>query len=157
MNRTELFLKKRIGIIGGSRAKKEILEKAELMGKLIAKNGYILVNGGMGGVMEASSRGAKSENGLVISILPGINTDESNIYTDIAIPTGLGYMRNPLVVFNSDIIIAIDGSFGTLSELAYSNIYNKKIFGLDSWDIPGIEPFETPEEIIEEINKYFGI
>ncbi len=156
MNRSELFLKKRIGIIGGSRASKESLKKAELTGKLIAKNGYILVNGGMGGVMEASSRGAKSENGLVISILPGMNFNDANIYTDIAIPTGLGYMRNPVVVFNSDVIVAIDGSYGTLSEIAYSNIYDKKIFGLDTWDISGIEVFETPEEIIEEINKYFG-
>ena len=121
---SDFALKKRVGIIGGNLPDAISLKNAERMGELIAKNGYILVNGGMKGVMEASARGAKSVNGLVIGILPGKARDDSNSYVDIAIPTGLGYMRNPLVVLNSDILVAIDGSHGTLSEIAYTQIYN---------------------------------
>lgn len=146
---------KRVGIIGGNIPDAKSLKNARRMGELIAKNGYILVNGGMRGVMEASARGAKSANGLVIAILPGKSADEANQFVDIAIPTGLGYMRNSLVVLNSDVIVAIDGSYGTLSEIAYSQIYNKKVFGLNTWDIQGVIPLATPEEVIKSINDCF--
>jgi uncharacterized protein (TIGR00725 family) len=147
---------KRVGIIGGNHANSAHLKVAARMGELIAKNGYILVNGGMKGVMEASARGAKSAAGLVMAILPGRQTEEANPYVDIAIPTGLGYMRNALVVLNSDILVAIDGSYGTLSEIAYSRIYNKTVFGLDTWDIDGVISLPTPEEIIKRINRHFS-
>jgi uncharacterized protein (TIGR00725 family) len=146
---------KRVGIIGGNLPDPVSLKNAERMGELIAKNGYTLVNGGMKGVMEASARGAKSANGLVIGILPGKSRDDCNPYVDIAIPTGLGYMRNPLVVLNSDIVVAIDGSYGTLSEIAYTQIYNRTVFGLNTWNIKGVIPLSTPEEVINRINEYF--
>ena len=126
------------------------------MGELIAKNGYTLVNGGLKGIMEAASRGAKSANGFVIGILPGKSIEEANNFVDIAIPTGLGYLRNALVVLNSDILVAIDGSYGTLSEIAYAQIYKKTVFGLNTWDIQGVLPLSTPEEVINKINNYFG-
>ena len=147
---------KRIGIIGGNYPDSKSLKNAERMGELIAKNGYILVNGGMKGIMEASARGAKSADGLVISILPGKSADEANEYVDIAIPTGLGYLRNAIVVLNSDILVAIDGSYGTLSEIAYAQIYKKTVLGLNTWDIDGIIPMSTPEEVINNINSYFS-
>jgi len=147
--------KKRVGIIGGNLPDTLSLENAERMGELIAKNGYILVNGGMKGVMEASARGAKAVNGLVIGILPGKSRDDCNSYVDIAIPTGLGYMRNPLVILNSDIVVAIDGGYGTLSEIAYTQIYNRPVFGLNTWNIKGVVPLSTPEEVINRINEYF--
>jgi len=153
---SDYALKKRVGIIGGNLPDAISLKNAERMGELIAKNGYILVNGGMKGVMEASARGAKSADGLVIGILPGKARDDGNSYVDIAIPTGLGYMRNPLVVLNSDILVAIDGSYGTLSEIAYTQIYNRPVFGLNTWDIKGVIPLSTPEEVINRINEYFG-
>jgi uncharacterized protein (TIGR00725 family) len=154
-NRSELALKKRVGIIGGNLPDTLSLKNAERMGELIARNGYILVNGGMKGVMEASARGAKSANGLVIGILPGKSRNDSNAYVDIAIPTGLGYMRNPMVVLNSDILVAIDGSYGTLSEIAYTQIYNRTVFGLNTWNIKGVIPLSTPEEVINHINEHF--
>ena len=153
--RRDLALKKRVGIIGGNLPDAASLKNAERMGELIAKNGYILVNGGMKGVMEASARGAKSANGFVIGILPGKSRDDCNSYVDIAIPTGLGYMRNPMVVLNSDIVVAIDGSYGTLSEIAYTQIYNRTVFGLNTWNIKGVIPLSTPEEVINRINEYF--
>ena len=154
--RSDLFLKKRVGIIGGNNPDNKSLENAEKLGELIAKNDYILVNGGKGGVMEASARGAGKAAGLVIAILPGQSAREANPYVDIAIPTGIGYLRNAMVVLNSDILVAIDGSYGTLSEIAYAGIYEKEILGLDTWDIPGVKAYASPEEIIEQINTYFA-
>lgn len=150
-----LSLKKRVGIIGGNAPDAKSLKNAERMGELIAQNGYTLVNGGMKGVMEASARGAKSAGGLVIAIIPGKSREDANPFSDIVIPTGLGYMRNPMVVLNSDILVAIDGSYGTLSEIAYSKIYNRMVFGLNTWDINGVIPLATPEEVIQRINDYF--
>jgi len=144
-------LQKRIGVIGGNFPGEASLKDAEQMGRLIARNGYILVNGGQQGVMEASARGANAEGGLVIGILPGISREECNPYIDIAIPTGLGYMRNAVVVLNSDVLVAIDGSYGTLSEIAYTQIYNRPVFGLDTWDIEGVIPLHSPEEVMARI------
>ena len=76
-------------------------------------------------------------------------------YVDVAIPTGLGYMRNAMVILNSDIVVAIDGSYGTLSEIAYTQIYNRTVFGLNTWKIPGVLPLSTPEEVITHINRQF--
>lgn len=154
-NPIDLVRKKRVGIIGGNAPDALSLKNAEVMGELIAQNGYILVNGGMKGVMEASARGARNYDGLVIGILPGKSLDEGNSYTQITIPTGLGYMRNPMVILNSDILVAIDGSYGTLSEIAYSQIYNKTVLGLNTWDIPGIIPMASPQEVINRINEIF--
>jgi uncharacterized protein (TIGR00725 family) len=154
--KAEDFKRPRVGIIGGNMPDMVSIQNAETMGRLIAENNYILVNGGMKGVMEASARGAKSAGGLVIAILPGKSSSEANPYVDIAIPTGLGYMRNALVVLNSDVLVAIDGSYGTLSEIAYSQIYNKTAFGLNTWNIQGVIPLSSPEEVIRHINRYFA-
>jgi hypothetical protein len=154
--KAEDFKRPRVGIIGGNMPDMVSAQNAEKMGRLIAENGYILVNGGMKGVMDASAKGAKSAGGLVIAILPGKSSAEANPYVDIAIPTGLGYMRNALVVLNSDVLVAIDGSYGTLSEIAYSQIYNKTAFGLNTWNIKGVIPLSSPEEVIRHINRYFA-
>lgn len=147
--------RKRVGIIGGNAPNAKALKHAERLGELIAQNGYILVNGGMAGVMKASAKGAKSADGLVIAIVPGKSRTEGNPLSDIVIPTGLGYIRNPMVVLNADILVAIDGSYGTLSEIAYAKIYDRTVYGLDTWDIDGVIPVATPEEVIEKINQHF--
>jgi hypothetical protein len=153
---SDLARRKRVGVIGGNSPDAASLKNAEKMGELIAQNGYILVSGGMKGVMEAASKGAKSAAGFVIGISPGKSRDECNPYVDIAIPTGLGYMRNAMVVLNADIVVAIDGSYGTLSEIAYTQIYNRTVFGLNTWNIPGVIPLSTPGEVINRINEYFN-
>jgi len=149
------FLKKRVGIIGGSSPKPRHIQVAEEMGKLIAKNGYVLVNGGLSGVMEASARGAKAQGGMVIGILPGKSAQEANPYTDIAIPTALGYLRNALVVLNADVLVAIDGEYGTLSEIAYAQVYGKKVFGIETWDIRGVIPVAGAQAAMDRIQEYF--
>ncbi len=125
------------------------------MGRLVAENGFVLVNGGMKGVMEASARGAKSAGGRVIGILPGRSALEANPFTDVAIATGLGYLRNALVVLNSDALVAIAGSYGTLSEIAYTQIYGRKVFGIETWDIPGVIAVAGPEEALAGILALF--
>jgi uncharacterized protein (TIGR00725 family) len=145
----EIRSRKRIGVIGGSRASATHLELAERVGRLIAKSGAILVCGGLSGVMEAACRGAKQAGGMTIGILPGGNASDANAFVDIPIATGMGYTRNALVVMNADALIAVDGSYGTLSEIAYACVHGKRIIGLDSWDIKGMEPAATPEEAVE--------
>jgi len=139
----------RIGVIGGSRADTKSLQLAFKVGQLIAKNGATLICGGLGGVMEAASRGAKQAGGLTIGILPGNSPHEANPHIDVAIATGLGYSRNSLVAMNSDALIAIDGEYGTLTEIAYGCIYGKKIIGLGTWDIEGVVKAESAEEAVE--------
>jgi hypothetical protein len=140
---------KRIGVIGGGAPAPRFLRIAEEMGRLIAANGFVLVNGGLKGVMAASARGAKSAGGWVIGILPGRTAREANPFTDIAVPTGLGYLRNALVVLNSDLLVAIDGAYGTLSEIAYAQIYGRQVLGIGTWDVPGVTPVATAQEAIE--------
>lgn len=156
MESTFKFKSKRVGVIGGNSPDMISKQNAETIGRFIAKEGYILVNGGMKGIMEASAKGAKAEGGLVIAILPGKSIGDANPYVDIAIPTGLGYMRNPMVVLNSDVLIAIDGSYGTLSEIAYAKIYGRTVFGLDTWNVKGVISLKSPEEIIKNIKNYFA-
>jgi len=147
--------KLRIGVIGGAKPDAKSKGDAFKIGQLIGEKGAILICGGLGGVMEAAARGAKQSGGLTIGILPGNSFKEANPYIDIAIATGLGYSRNSLVAMNSDVLIAIDGEFGTLSEIAYGTIYRKKIIGLRTWDIPSVIKAETAKEAFELAWKEF--
>jgi hypothetical protein len=102
------------------------LETAEMVGRLIAQRGGVVVCGGRGGIMEAACKGAKSQNGLTVGILPD-SKKEANEYIDIALTTGLGHRRNFLVANVSDAIIAIGGRWGTLSEISYAMIFEKPL------------------------------
>ncbi len=143
----------RIGVIGGSSPDKESRQQAFRVGQLVAEKGAILVCGGLSGVMEAASRGAKEAGGFTIGILPGNSVDDANVSIDIPIATGMGYSRNSLVAMNSDVLIAIDGQYGTLSEIAFGCIYGKKVIGLGTWDIDGVIPVKSPEQAVEEALK----
>jgi uncharacterized protein (TIGR00725 family) len=145
----------RIGVIGGASPRPEYRQIAYEVGKLIAGSETILVCGGLGGVMEAAARGAKKAGGLTIGILPGNSHEEANAYIDVPIATGLGYSRNSLVAMNADVLIAVDGQFGTLSEIAYANIYGKKVIGIGTWDIQGVIGADTAEQAVELALKDF--
>jgi len=138
----------RIAVIGGSRPGRQALEVAFEVGRLIARAGAVVVCGGLGGVMEAAGRGAREEGGLVIGILPGGSPADANPWVDVPIATGLGYTRNSLVVMNADAVIAVDGEYGTLSEIAYGKIHGKKVVGLGSWDLKGVEVAASPEDAV---------
>ncbi|OGD26929.1 MAG: TIGR00725 family protein [Candidatus Aminicenantes bacterium RBG_19FT_COMBO_59_29] len=138
----------RIGVIGGSSPDDRAILSAFRVGQAIGEAGAILICGGLGGVMEAAASGAKKAGGLSVGILPGTGRGEANPYIDLPIATGLGYSRNSLVALNSDILIAIAGEYGTLSEIAYGNIYKKKVIGLDTWEVKGVIKAKTPEEAV---------
>jgi uncharacterized protein (TIGR00725 family) len=96
------------------------LAAAENVGRLVAERGAVIVSGGLSGVMEAVSKGAQEAGGLVIGILPGFDKKDANAYVDIAITTGMGWMRNTLTVRAADAVIMISGGIGTLNELTVS-------------------------------------
>ena len=125
-----------ISVIGGEAAGPEALEVAEEVGREIARRGATLVCGGRGGVMEAACRGAREAGGHTIGIMPGRNHEESppNAYVEFPVFTGMGFTRNAIVVLSGDAVIAIDGSYGTLSELAFALIHDAPIVGIDTWD-----------------------
>ena len=106
-----------IAVIGASQASASEMKTAELVGREIAKSGAALVCGGMGGVMEAACKGAGQEGGITIGILPGDNRLSANEFVKIPIVTGIGYARNVAVVKSAQAVIAIGGSYGTLSEI----------------------------------------
>ncbi len=148
----------RIGVIGGASPDPEHRRIAREVGKLIAESEAILVCGGLSGVMEAAALGAKKAGGLTIGILPGNSPQDANPYIDIPIATGLGYSRNSLVAMNADILIAVGGQFGTLSEIAYGNIYEKRVIGIGTWNIEGVIKVETAEEAIEAaLREYYPL
>jgi uncharacterized protein (TIGR00725 family) len=124
-----------VGVIGGRRCSAEIGQLAFEVGRLIAAEGWTLVCGGMGGVMEQACRGACSNNGLTLGILPGDSRSAGNPYLRCSVVTGLGEARNVLVVKSSQAIIAISGSYGTLSEIALANAAGIPVVGLRSWKL----------------------
>ncbi|HOW85077.1 MAG TPA: TIGR00725 family protein [Candidatus Aminicenantes bacterium] len=138
----------RIAVIGGSRPGRQAMDAAFEVGRLIARAGAVVVCGGLGGVMEAASRGAREEGGLVVGILPGASPADANPWVDVPVATGLGYTRNALVVMNADAVIAVDGEYGTLSEIAYGKIHGKKVVGLGTWEVKGVEPAASPGEAV---------
>ena len=138
----------RIGVIGGARPEARFEKIAREVGRRIAEAGAVLVCGGLGGVMKAASQGAKEAGGLTIGILPGAQTGDANPYIDIPIATGLGYTRNSIVAMNADVLIAVDGEFGTLSEIAYGRIFGKPVIGLETWDVKSVEKAASAEAAV---------
>ncbi len=112
-------MRKRIAVIGlDGKLSEDVFRTAEKIGADIAESGAILVCGGRGGVMEAACKGAKSKGGLTVGILPSLDGHDANKHLDVAITTGIGYARNSIVVSSADAVIAVNGSTGTLSEIA---------------------------------------
>ena len=140
---------KLIGIIGGGSCSEEIAKMAEEVGEELARRGAALICGGHGGVMEAACRGAKRAAGLTIGILPGTDPGEANPYIDIPIATGLGQARNLVLVTAAAALIAIDGEYGTLSELGFALKLGKRVVGLATWEIPGVIVARSPKKAVE--------
>ena len=118
------------------------------VGRLLAERGAVLVCGGRGGAMEAACRGAKDAGGLTVGILPGSNRSEANPFVDVVLPTGLGEARNALVVGAAEVVIAIGGGYGTLSEIALALKTGKRVIGLGTWAIEGVTAADGAEAAV---------
>ena len=142
-----------IAVIGAAQASKRELGLAEEVGRELAKREAILICGGLGGVMEAACRGATSEGGMTIGILPGESRSSANKYVQFPIVTGMGYARNVAVVKSAQAVIAIDGNYGTLSEIGHALQNGIPVIGLGTWSLlrngsqdNSIIPAQTPVE-----------
>jgi len=134
--------------VGPGDASTEQSERAEQVGRLLGARGVILVCGGLGGVMEGACRGARAQGGMTVGILPGEERDAANPHVTVAIPTALGEARNALVVRSADVVIAIGGAYGTLSEIALALKRKTRVIGLDTWDVEGVEPAAGADEAV---------
>jgi uncharacterized protein (TIGR00725 family) len=123
-----------IGVIGGNEAREAALRDAYAVGRAIAALGHVTLTGGRGGVMAEASRGAHDAGGLVLAILPGEDLRDANPDIDIPVITGLGHARNAIVARTANALIAIDGQYGTLSEIAFGLIAGTPVIGLGTWE-----------------------
>jgi uncharacterized protein (TIGR00725 family) len=149
--------KKVVSVIGGHNCSKEVEQIAIKLGKKLAKVVDILVTGGLSGTMKAVSQGFKAGGGLTIGIIPTYNKSDANEFVDIVIPTGLGLARNVVVVKSADVVVALPGEVGTLSEIAYCLQFGIPVISLGSWDIKGAIKVKTADEAmkkVKEILKY---
>jgi hypothetical protein len=128
-----------ISVIGASNCSAKESKLAEEVGRELARRGAVVICGGLNGVMEAVCRGAKSEGGLTVGILPGNNRRDANPYVDIPIITGIGYARNSIVAKSGQAVIAIGGKYGTLSEIAYALQDKIPVIGLGTWKLATIK------------------
>ena len=144
-----------VAVCGGGVFDEDSAAAARAVGAALAREGATVLCGGGGGVMEAVCEGVRAEGGLSIGILPGDDRDSANPYVDIALPTGMGEMRNMLLVRASDVVIAISGEFGTLSEIGFALRVGIPVVGLDTWQLhkrgvasDAIVETSSPEEAV---------
>ncbi len=146
--------KKVVSVIGGHSCTNEVEQLAQELGKNLVKVVDILVCGGLGGIMKAVCQGFKAAGGLTIGIIPGYDKSDANTFVDIVIPTGLGLARNALVVKSADVVVALPGEMGTLSEIAYCLQFKIPVISLNSWDIKGVIKVNTVEEAIDKAQEF---
>lgn len=141
---------------GGDGASPRAIAMAEEVGFLLARADAITLCGGLNGVMSAVCKGAKRGGGLTVGVLPGSSKDEANDHVDVPIVTAMSTARNAIIVRTADAIIAIDGSYGTLTEMAYAFDLKKRVFALESWDLAKLGvprellvPVRSPREAVD--------
>ena len=149
--------KKFVAVIGGGQCSEGEAQIAEEVGREIARRGAILICGGLSGVMEAACKGASSEGGTTIGILPGDSYQTANPYVQIPIVTGMGPARNVIIVKSAQAVIAIGGSYGTLSEMSHALRRDIPVIGLNTWSLSrggqqdsSIIPAQSPAEAVDK-------
>jgi uncharacterized protein (TIGR00725 family) len=145
----------RVSVIGGGTvgAREKHYEQAQQVGELLAERGHTVVCGGRGGVMEAVCKGASEADGRSIGILPGTDRSAANPFLTMAIATGMGNARNPLVALNGEGAIAINGATGTLSEIGHALDFGRPVAGLGTHEIRGVEAVGTPKEAVSYVES----
>ncbi len=142
---------RRIGIIGAGLCDQETADIAEKIGRMVAEKGAILYCGGLGGVMEAAAKGAYQAGGVTVGVLPGAKASDANPYIKVPVVTGMGHARNVVLVRSCEVLIAVSGSHGTLSEIALALKMWKPVIGLNTWpNIADVHYVQTAEEAVEK-------
>jgi hypothetical protein len=139
-----------VGVVGASEASPDAAAAAEAIGRGLAEAGALVVCGGLGGVMAAACRGAQSAGGLTVGILPGATRQEANQWLSVAIPTGLGELRNGLIVRAVDVVIAVADGYGTLSEIALALKSGVPVVGWETWEIDGVLAVDSPQDAVTQ-------
>jgi uncharacterized protein (TIGR00725 family) len=144
-----------IGVIGAGDCSVEIYNTAYHVGRIIGEKGWVLFCGGLGGVMEGAAEGCLERGGTTVGLLPGTKKEAANRYITLAVPTGMGEAWNVLVVRASDVVIAIAGGFGTLSEIGLALKIGKPVIGLETWaGIDGVDYVKTTQQAITRAGAY---
>lgn len=152
-----MYNKIHIGVIGAGDCSTETYNMAVELGYLISQSGWILICGGLGGVMKGAAKGCYKGGGLSVGILPGEEKDAANPFITLPIPTGMGEGRNLLIVRASDVVVSIAGGYGTLSEIGLALKMGKLMVGLKTWpNIDGIDYVETPQQAIDMIARHLS-
>lgn len=139
-----------VAVIGGGSAPMAILDLAQIVGREIARRGGTLICGGLGGVMQAAAQGAHEAGGTVIGILPGPDRLQGNPFLTYSIVTNLGHARNVLIAHSADGLIAVDGSYGSISEAAIALKLGKPVIGLaTAWHLDGMHTAASPDEAVD--------
>jgi uncharacterized protein (TIGR00725 family) len=138
-----------IALIGGSEISAEMADLARQVGREVARKGAVLLCGGLGGVMAAAAQGVQAAGGVSLGILPDEDRRRANPYLTYTIATNLGHARNMLIAHSADAVIAVDGSYGTVSEAAIALKLGKPVIALEvTWDLPGLQRAATAAEAV---------
>ena len=146
-------MRKVVSVIGGRACTPKVERLAHNLGKNLAEVVDILVSGGLGGTMVAVCQGFKAGGGTTVGIIPSYNKKDANPYVDIALPTGLGLARNVLVVTSADVVVALPGGPGTLSEMAYCLQFGVPVISLGSWKLKGVISARSPADAAEKVKE----
>ena len=142
-----------VSVAGGRDASAGELAVAEELGARLVEAGFWVVTGGLDGVMEAACRGAKSRRGHTIGVLPGTDPAAANGWVDLALPTGLGELRNGLVARMGLALVAVGGGHGTLTEIGFALGLGRPVVGIGSWDVRDVTQVGTPQEAVEHVER----
>lgn len=146
-----------VAVCGGGETDAETARDAQEVGRRLAAHGITVISGGLGGVMQHASEGARAAGGLTVGIVPGTDPDTANPYVDIAIASGMAEGRNVLIVHSAAALIALKGAYGTLSEVSLGLAMRKPVATVGDWcPISGVTPCRDPKEAVEHILDVLG-
>jgi len=151
---------RQVSVIGSSAAKPgdDIYEFAYKLGLELGKRNLIVINGGRTGVMEAVGKGVRdSGKGITVGILTTYDGSDGNPYLHIKVNTGMNWNRNPIVVASGEVVLAVGGHYGTLSEIAYALILGKPVIGYKTHKVEGVIQVQTLEEMLKLLDEFLGL
>lgn len=138
-----------IAVIGGGEVNRELEALAREVGREAARRGVVIICGGLGGVMAAAAQGATEAGGASLGILPDGDRRKANPYLTYSLATNIGHARNMIIAHSADVLIAVDGGYGTVSEAAIALKLGKPVIVLEAnWDLPGLKRAATPQEAV---------